>query len=100
MPEPESPDATLFHLTSSPNPAGGEVTIRFVLARSTWARITIHDLQGRLLRVLHQGVARPGENEVRWDRRDARGHTVPAGVYYYRLESAGVDRVAKLVVVR
>ena len=100
VPDPQTPDGTLFHLVGVPNPSGGDVSIRFTLARTTWTRLTVYDLQGRLLRVLFQGVAEPGENEVRWDRRDARGGTVPAGIYFYRLESAGIDRVARLVLVK
>lgn len=99
LPEPQTPDRALFHLTSVPNPSGGDVAIRFMLAESRWTKVSIYDPQGRLLKVLSHGLARAGENEVLWDRRDQGGRLVPAGVYYYRLEAGEIDRVGRMVLV-
>jgi flagellar hook assembly protein FlgD len=72
-----------------PNPARDGVTLRFALPQAARARLTIHDAQGRLVRVLADGDQPAGEQSLAWDRRDGRGERVGAGLYFLRLETGG-----------
>lgn len=78
-----------------PNPYRPGGDIRFALASSGMARLSVHDLQGRLVRRLFQGPAISGEGRrVRWDGRPEMGMDLASGLYVLRLESgaARVDR--------
>jgi hypothetical protein len=69
-----------------PNPARGTVVFRHVGQRETGARLEIHDVAGRRVRVLRSSATtEQGTAEWTWDRRDAHGNALPAGVYLVRL---------------
>jgi subtilisin family serine protease len=69
-----------------PNPTSGPLRLTWSTAEpgDTSPRLTIHDVRGRLVRVL----APRGEN-VAWDGRDALGRPVPSGVYFVTLHGVG-----------
>jgi hypothetical protein len=84
-----------------PNPFNPRTVIEYRVAASGPVRLTIHDLQGRLVRTLIDEGRSAGWHEAVWDGRDSRGHAVSAGVYLCRL--LGADRVAdsrKLMLVK
>ncbi len=88
---------------SVPNPAsaatGGAVISCFV-ARAGYARIEIHDVSGRVVRVLTDRHIPAGPFSVRWDGRDARGRVVAPGAYHYRLTMGEKQLTRRLIVVR
>ncbi len=82
-----------------PNPASGETTLRFSLARAGAASLSVHDLAGREVASLARGVHAPGEHLVRWDGRGADGRLLAPGLYLARLVTeTGVrsTRIARL----
>jgi hypothetical protein len=79
-------------------PGGAE--IRYGLTHPADVRIVIYDIRGRLVRrVLHERQP-AGEHRAAWDGRDGHGDRVAAGIYLYRLETAGLAHTGKIVVVR
>jgi hypothetical protein len=62
-------------------------------------RVAIHDVQGRRLLTLLDGVRPVGSNEVAWDARDRDGNRVSAGVYWCRIETPTRREARKLIVV-
>lgn len=66
----------------SPNPLRGAARVSFVTPRSAPVRLSVHDLQGRLLAVLADGVLAPGVHELPVDA--AR---FPAGLYFVQLRT-------------
>jgi hypothetical protein len=83
-----------------PNPFNPSTTIPFSLSAPTAATLTIHDVSGRLVRMLADARSFPaGHHELRWDGRDGTGQLAPSGVYFYRLETpAGATARAMLLV--
>jgi hypothetical protein len=70
--------------------------VRFSVAATGPCRLAVFDACGRL--VWQQGVtAASGTSLVTWNRVDARGRAVPAGVYLARLESAAGSSTVKVV---
>lgn len=97
--EPAAPPAAR-PLAAGPVPArrGETMSLRFTLAEAGRARLAIHDLAGRLVRVAASGWLEAGAHDVRWDGRDATGRAVPPGLYFARLETARRTSLARIVV--
>lgn len=94
---PAAPRGT--HLAPpTPNPSRGDVALRFALAAPSDVRLTIHDAQGRLVRVVADDARDAGSHHVSWNGADAGGTRVSPGLYFARFEAAGEVRQQRLVV--
>ena len=63
--------------------------------------LRIYDVAGRLVRTLLDEDRPAGYGQfVIWDGDDSAGHRLASGIYFYRLESHGVDATRKLVVMK
>ncbi|MGH7723839.1 MAG: FlgD immunoglobulin-like domain containing protein [Candidatus Eiseniibacteriota bacterium] len=71
-----------------PNPTAGGSTLGFALARTGVVEVSVHDVTGRRVRVLHLGSLPAGRHQVAWDGHADGGTRVAAGVYFACL---GVD---------
>lgn len=83
-----------------PNPFGREIQMGYVLPRPGRVRLEIHDLQGRAIATLADGLEPAGMRLVSWNACDRSGRDVQAGVYFARLESDGEVRCRRLVRIR
>ena len=71
----------------SPNPSSGQVAFRWTVPAElagAAARLTIHDLSGRVVRTLDTGATAGTTHHVAWDGR-SRGGDVAPGLYVARL---------------
>jgi len=85
-------------LRNAPNPFSPETVIRFTLSEPAQVCVEVFDFQGRLVRTLLTRQQREaGEQVVPWDGTDERGLTVPAGVYFYRVQ-AGAEVISRKMV--
>jgi hypothetical protein len=83
-----------------PNPMLTETRISFVLPAEARASLTIHDLSGRVVRVLTDDLRPPGIHPLPWNGTDWKGRRMAGGVYFVHLRtSAGTD-TKKLVLIR
>jgi hypothetical protein len=81
-----------------PNPFNGETTIGYRIRESGSAvqvRLGVYDLLGREVALLVNEPQEPGEHRVRWDSGEMAG-----GVYFARLQAAGMTQTRRLVLVR
>jgi hypothetical protein len=76
-------------LAAAPNPFNPALEIRLALPAAEDARITVVDLRGREVRVLHDGALAAGESRWVWDGRDAAGVAAASGVYLINLDTPG-----------
>jgi flagellar hook assembly protein FlgD len=74
--------------------------IAFDLPESARAKVAVHDVTGRLVRVVGDGNYPAGRSEVMWDGTNNRGDRVAAGVYVIRIESGGREALRKAIVLR
>jgi hypothetical protein len=85
---------------STPNPFSKTTVIRFGLPEQGEVSLSIHDVQGRLVRTLLGEVRPPGPHSVVWDGRDFSGARVSAGIYFLHLESGSKAATGKVVLAR
>ena len=79
-----------------PNPARGRARIAFAVAHEARVRLSVHDVSGREVALLVDGVRPPGRHEVVWSGRLA-DRPAAAGVYFVRLEVPGRRFVRRAV---
>ncbi len=94
-----APVATRF-AAATPNPFNPETVIAFDVVTAGPCRVTVHDLQGRLVRVLMDGEAAAGRHQRTWDGRDGAGRRVASGVYVAMLRVGVTRDLIKLTLVK
>ncbi len=85
---------------STPNPYNQRTTVRFSLAQSGQAQVAIYDAAGRRVRTIVDGELDAGAHELVWDGTDDAGRSLPAGVYWARLDDGVQESSSKLVSLR
>ena len=91
---------TVFALGAvTPNPATGPVEVSFSVARQARVRLSLLDVQGRVVSTLADDVRAPGVYQVTWSGDGARG-AAPAGVYFLRYQTPGGTFTRRLVLAR
>ncbi|MCA9729517.1 MAG: T9SS type A sorting domain-containing protein, partial [Candidatus Eisenbacteria bacterium] len=84
-----------------PNPSTSASRIAYRVLDSGVTTLTVHDVNGRLVRTLARGVAEAaGRHERVWDLRGDDGVRVPAGMYYVRMQADGRVLSQRVVVQR
>jgi hypothetical protein len=83
----------------TPNPVVSRTHIGFGLPREAAISLTLLDIQGRQVASITHGVFAAGRHDVTWNGRSAQG-SVPGGLYFLRLQAAGVLRTRKLLLMR
>ena len=73
---------TTLALRSFPNPAAGETTVELAIPSGpVSARVTVHDLAGRIVATLFDGPAASGTLRLAWTGRGSSGELLAPGVY-------------------
>ncbi|MDM7916209.1 MAG: FlgD immunoglobulin-like domain containing protein [Candidatus Eisenbacteria bacterium] len=80
-----------------PNPISTSAVIRYRVVDETPVELAIHDVGGRMIQTLTMRSQRAGDHSLVWDGKDEEGRSVPAGVYFCRLTTAGQTATARIV---
>jgi len=72
----------------TPNPTHGPFTVDFAVARDARVHLALHDVQGRQIAVLTDGVYHPGHYRAQWDGVGDHGKA-PVGVYFLVFDGGG-----------
>ncbi len=83
-----------------PNPFRAALAIRYSLAAEGRVTLRVHDLTGRVVRMLADGVMRPGRYSLNWSGTDDRGRELARGVYFCRFTAGDYRATEKLVMQR
>lgn len=83
---PELP-GPIAHFESYPNPFQSETRIIYALTAPSPIRISVVNVLGREVRLLHDAFAGTGTHEVLWDGRDDAGLRLTNGIYFYRISA-------------
>ncbi len=85
--ELESPSIPVAYqlLNAYPNPFNSSVTLEYRITAESRIRLSIYDLNGRVISVLSTSVRAPGLYRTVWDGKDHHGRSVSSGLYISRL---------------
>jgi subtilisin family serine protease len=98
--EPAPVAAPIDKIDIAPNPFYRTATVTYELASPSTVTLKIYDVAGMVVRTLIAESKPAGSHTVCWNGRDAQNQPVPAGVYFYRLESNGRSLMEKAVLVK
>ena len=98
--DPTRGPARLLLNQNQPNPWSAATTIRFQLPEAQPIELRVFDVDGRVVRSLHNGTLSSGPHVIDWSGLDQRGRPVPSGVYYYRLDAGDASEVKTMMLVR
>lgn len=89
------PKASVELLPNQPNPFNPETTIRFVVPAKMRVTLTVHDVSGRLVAILMDGVRDAGAQSVTWN-----AHGIASGVYFVKLRAEKTEVSRKMVLLK
>lgn len=85
---------------AQPNPFRGRTTLSFALERPGPVELSVHDVHGRLVRVLARNEFTAGLHTLDWDGRRADGTAAATGTYFVTMEAGAVRSTRKVVRLR
>ena len=89
-----------MQISNAPNPFNPRTTFTYRLSNEGAVRLAVYDAQGREVATLVDEVQRAGTHSVSWDARTERAAPLASGIYFARLESGGLERIRKIVLMK
>ncbi|MFH2142388.1 MAG: fibronectin type III domain-containing protein [Bacteroidota bacterium] len=86
-----------FSFLANPNPFSKKVNINFSTKVSENIRVSIFDLNGKLIKTLADNIFDIGEQQLFWDGKDVSGKKVLSGMYFCSIKSKTLDKTVKLI---
>ena len=83
-----------------PNPLNPKTELSFTMSREGRVRVTVYDMQGRLVKTLLDDVRAVGEQRLSWDGSNARSEKVASGVYFFRIQAPEGEVIHRVAVVK
>jgi hypothetical protein len=97
--DPIAPGTGLL-MQTSPNPFTGRNEIRGQAPSGVTVSLKVHDVAGRLIRVLTTSIQDDAQFTSEWDGTDSHGRDVPDGVYLYRLDAGTQSLTGRVTRIR
>ncbi len=85
--EPDQPGKDEVDLLIYPNPFNSVITLQIYLEQEEHVRVSIHDVTGRMVAVLHEGILIRGVYQWEWDASASNGTRVSPGIYLFKVET-------------
>ena len=78
-----------------PNPFNPRTVLRFTLPQTRHVRLTVQDVTGRQVAVLHDGILSAGDHRVTFD-----GSALASGVYFAQLDTEEAAQTQKMLLIK
>lgn len=89
-----------FSCWNSPNPFNPATEIFYTIDTKAPVVIKIFDITGQIICTFNEGLKEPGLYSVYWNGRDNSGALVAAGIYFYKVQAGGRNKVSKMTLLR
>lgn len=100
----ENPSTILpasFHIGPwSPNPFASSSAIAFDIPAKVRLSARLYDVTGREVKALASETLNQGNHVLRWDGKDSYGKSLPAGIYFSRMDLGSNVFTQKLILTR
>lgn len=83
-----------------PTPTSGRAEMSLELPQSSSVVARVFNTQGRLVRIIQQGILAAGHHILRWDGKSDGGFDVASGVYWVRVAAGAIEKGTKLTIIR
>ncbi|MCD6374881.1 MAG: T9SS type A sorting domain-containing protein [Caldisericaceae bacterium] len=83
-----------------PNPFNNSTTIRVFLPAPGRMRLSVFDVNGRLIQLLKAGYLTSGKHRFQWNGTNQKGEAVASGLYFYRAEFEDKTITRKMLLVK
>ena len=83
-----------------PNPFNPSTTIGYGLDEAGHVELTIHDIQGRMVRTMQSSYLPAGQYRIVWNGQTNNQQLVSSGIYFCRLQSRSFTRSVKIIYLR
>ncbi|MGD9489094.1 MAG: LamG-like jellyroll fold domain-containing protein [Calditrichaceae bacterium] len=97
--EPEGINGYILN-QSYPNPFNPRTTIRFYLPQRQNVKITIFDINGKILRKLTDESYQSGWHRIVWDGTNENRQDVSSGIYIYKIKSGDFIESGKMIKIK
>ena len=75
-------------LNAYPNPFATQINLSFSLELATKGNLSVYNISGQQICIIHQGLFNMGENQFIWSGNDDQRNPVSPGIYLVRLVTA------------
>ena len=82
----------VFVSSAWPNPFRSNLAVSFSLERAGHVHVGVYSATGQRVKVIHDGELPAGSHSLTWQVDRA----LPAGMYFYRVETAGLASTGKI----
>jgi hypothetical protein len=89
-----------LRLKVSPNPLNPATKLTFTLTQPGRVRVSVYDLQGRLVNKLLDENRATGEQTLSWDGSNSRNQRVASGLYFFRIDAPQGRDVRQVAVLK
>ena len=89
-----------LRLATSPNPFSAGVKASYAVGRTMPVRLAVYDVEGRLVRIVEDGIQAAGEHTATWDGTDSSGGRAGSGIYFVKVEAGNRAVTRKAVFLR
>jgi hypothetical protein len=83
-----------------PNPFNPVTNISYTLSHDSYVNIDIYDLKGSIIKSLVNSNLTEGFHSVRWDATNEFGENIPAGVYFYTINTNSFNETKKMIYIK
>lgn len=83
-----------------PNPFNPVTNIIYAVDITSDIIITVHNIQGQLIKNLFIGNVKPGQHTVVWNGTDRTSQPVPSGIYIYSIKSSRQILAGKMMLLK
>ncbi len=90
-----------FELSQNyPNPFNPSTVIRYAIPQAQRVSLIVYDILGRKVKTLVNSFMNAGKYTISWNGTNNYGNHVASGVYLYRLNTNGLIKTKKMVLLR